>query len=206
MSDYVSTSEAEMNGDFKTSIIPEGQLDNSHKQNLFKFLKEGYGDRWISDSNFWDVMIRNCTQVLEISSSNQLAAVALMDYHRISDIAVNPNFRGQGLGVKLFQEAAKTDPDVWISIEIDASEMLATITDQRLNFLPIGNKDKIENLFRETNRARDNYQVEITEIEQPLVSKRLANKGTSQNRLAAFNRVNATHGASYLQILFQNQG
>lgn len=193
------------NNNVQIRLSPKEEIDSLHQDQLLRFFREGYGERWISDDNFKNVMIKNATEVLEIYSQAQIAAALLFDNKRISDVAVHPTFQGQGLGVRLFQEASKTHPDAWISVGIDAAAMLATITDSSLNFFPVDERVHIETLFKQTNRARDNFEVETSRINNPLLSERLAKKGIEKDQFTAFSRSGATHGSTYYQILFQNQ-
>lgn len=190
----------------KVEVTARDRVGGEELAMLRDFFKRGYGGRWIGDENFWTVMAHNFTQLLRLYSRNQLAAALLIDTKRISDIAVDPGCRGRGLGVKLLEEAAKVYSNVWISVGIDAEGMMATITDQGLNYLPVEDKQEIETLFKDTNRARGDYQVEISEVVVPLLSDRLAAKGIVRDKFMAFSRINATHGSVYKQILFQNQG
>lgn len=189
----------------RVDVTPAQQLSSNEVNELLELLKAGYDERWISDENFRDVIIRNATELLKLYSGDKLAAALVFDNKRISDIAVHPDFQGKGLGVKLFEEAAKAHPDSWISVGIGAEAMLATITAPKLNFVPIEDRAKIEDLFRQTNRGRDNFKMEATKIAVPFLTERLADRGIAKDEFLAFVRPGATHGSSYQQILFQNQ-
>ncbi len=198
--------DSEEKNDIRAEVTPKEQVSKEDLEALLGFFRRGYGERWIGDENFWNVMAKNFTELLRLYDKDQLAAALLIDTRRISDIAVNPDFQGRGLGVRLFKEAASVHPDVWISVGINAEGMLATVTDKDLHYLPVEDKQKIGDLFEHTNRAKGDHEVEVSEVEVPLLSKRLKAKNINQDRFLAFHRVNATHGAAYRQILFQNQG
>lgn len=196
--------------EMKTNILsvkvtPKEEINPEEVASLIDFYKAGYGDRWLGEENFRNVMMQIGTQLVQIYSEGRLAAAAFFDHSRICDISVHPDFTGQGLGVKLIQEAAVAQPDAWISIGIDADGMLATITDDKLNFLPVEDKDQIEQLFRNTNRGKDNFEVGVEQVEVPIVTKRLAAKGIIKDKFTAFYRHGATHGQVYKQLLFQNK-
>lgn len=189
----------------QVKLLTKEQISPDQKERLLKFFEEGYGERWISGDNFNEVMIPNATQALMIESDGRLAGALLFDHQRISDISVHPDFQGQGLGERLFEEAAKACSDAWISVGINAEGMLATVTSGNLHFLPVEEKQRIEVLFAQTNRGKDNFKVEVTRVALPILHERLANKGINKDQFTAFVRVGATHGVGYQQILFQNQ-
>jgi len=195
------------NNNLRTDLSSAQQLEDGEINELSKLFKIGYGELWQGDHNFRSVIMRNATQVLRIYSEDNLAAGLVLDNSRITVIAVNPDFQAQGLGVKLFAEASKACPDVWITVGMDikSEAMIATLTSRRLNFMPVEDKSKIEHLFQQTNQGRDHYRVEVEDREVPFLSQRLALKGVKQDTFGAYTRSGATHNTAYQQILFQNQ-
>lgn len=192
--------------DLQVKLLLKDQIDPPHEGEILELFKAGYGDQWLGDDVFRNVRMVNCTRVLELYSNSHLAGAILFDYNRISQVAVHPDFRGQGLGVKLFQAAARANPGSWISVSVEAEPMLTTITDSKLNFLPVEDQDQIEALLRETNGSRDSFQVDIKEIEMPLLSQQLIKKGIIKQEFTAYAaRAGSTHGQGYYQILFQSR-
>ncbi len=190
----------------QVKVIPKDQLSNSDQQQLLELFRAGFGDEWLGDDVFWNMRMKNCTGVLEICSDEKLAAAVLFDNLRIIQPSVHPDFQGQGLGVKLFQEAARIYPETWVSVGIDAEGMLATITSPELSYLPADDQDKIENLLQSTNGSKNSFQVDVKEVALPEVSKRLAGKGVTKDMFIAYAaKSGSAHGQGYYQILFQNQ-
>ncbi|MBI4040176.1 GNAT family N-acetyltransferase [Candidatus Daviesbacteria bacterium] len=195
----------EMSLSYQVKIIPRAGIADEQMGEFINFFEVGYGERWISEGHFRNVVMKNGTEMLTIREKGRLAAACNFDHHRITDIAVSPDFRGQGLGVRLFEEAARHDPRAWITIGVDAEAMQATVTDQRLKYLPVEDKDRIEDLFKECNGTRENYQVGIDRVELPLISQRLKRKGIKQKDFVVSYRNKSLHGQAYQQIIFQNQ-
>lgn len=195
------------NNNLRIDLSRAQQLDEDELRELSKILAAGYGELWQGDENFRNAIMSNATQVLRIYDENNLVAGLTLDNSRISAIAVNPDFQGRGVGVKLFKEASRAHPGVWITVGVNpkSEAMVATLTSRRLNFMPVEDKIKIENLFRQTNQGREHYQVGTESAEFPFLSQRLALKGVKQNNFIAYARAGSTHGNAYHQILFQSQ-
>ena len=191
----------------RVDITPVTQLTEDQIKELGDLLAAGYDKLWQGDGNYRNAILGNATQVLRIYDGDALAAGVTIDNSRISAIAVGPHFQGRGLGVKLFKEASKAHPDIWITVGVDPKSegMIATLTSKKINFMPVEDKNKIEDLFRKTNQGREHYQVETESTEFPFLSQRLALKGINQNSFIAYARAGSTHGSVYHQILFQNQ-
>ena len=185
-------------------VIPKDQITEEQLQQLMEIYKAGYGERWISEDHFRSTVMKNTSQVVQLLQGVNLAAALNINIRRITDIAVNPDFQGQGLGVRLFEEAARVDPNIWISVSADAAAMLATVTDQRLNYFPVEDRDKIEKMFRELNGIGENFRINLESMKHPLLSKRMKRKGIDQDRFVAITRPNSLHGSTYKQIVFQN--
>ncbi len=186
-------------------VTPKDKLTPIKLSELMTFFKAGYGDRWISEEHFRGTVIKNSSRILELRIKRQLAAALSINVHRITDIAVGPNFRGQGLGVKLFKEAAKDDPAAWVTIGKDAIGMLSTVTDAFLNYLPVDQKEEVETLFKEINGVGDDFAVDVVEVDSPILTARLAQKGMEKEKFTAIHRPGSLHAPDYYQILFQNQ-
>ena len=199
--------EEEMDKNVRVDVVPAQSLTEEDLKKLGELLAAGYGKLWQGEENFRNAIMGNATQVLRIYAQDNLAAALTIDNSRISAIVVGPDFQGRGLGVKLFEEASKAHPDAWITVGVDpkSEAMIATLTSRRLDFMPVEDKSKIENLFRHTNQGRDHYQVEVGNREFPFLSQRLALKGIKQDTFVAYTRSGSTHGTAYHQILFQNQ-
>jgi ribosomal protein S18 acetylase RimI-like enzyme len=197
----------EMENEVKAAISPTQQVSESDLKQLSKILESGYGPLWQGEENYRNAILGNSTQILRIYDGDSLAAGLTIDNSRISSIAVDPNFQGKGLGVKLFEEASKAIPDVWISVGVTPKSegMIATLTSKKLNFMPVEDKGRIEDLFKNTNQGKDRYAVDVTRVEFPLLSQRLEAKGIKQDAFVAYSRAGSTHGADYSQIIFQNQ-
>lgn len=192
--------------DLTVRVLSKDEILQDHQQQLLELFKSGYGDDWLGDDVFWNVRMKNGTDVLELQSNNQIAAAIIFDNLRISLITVHPDFQGQGLGVRLFQEAAKAHSKAWISVATNADAVIRTITDSKLNFMPVEDKNKIEVLLGETNGSRNSSEVDIEEIEIPLLSERLAKKGIQEEKFVVYAaKTGSTHGSGYKQVLFQNQ-
>ena len=188
----------------KTSLISE--LPREKLEELLEVFKAGYGDDWLGDDLFWNVRLKNATELLELRSENRMAAAILFDNLRILQVTVHPDFQGHGLGVKLLQEAAEVHPEAWISVALDANAVLATVADPRLNYLPVEDKDKIEELLKNINGSKGHYQVDAKEVPQTVLSEKFASKGLKKDKFIAFAAKEAsTHGQGYYQILFQNK-
>ncbi len=207
MSEGIPMGEKISGNNLRTDLSSAQNLNEGELSELSKLLADGYGELWQGDDNFRDAIIGNATQVLRIYDGNHLAAGLTIDNSRISAIAVNPDFQGQGLGVKLFEEASKADSNVWITVGVNpkSEAMIATLTSSKLKFMPVEDKGKIEHLFKQTNQGRNNYQVDVTNTEFPFLSQRLASKNIEQNTFLAYARTGSTHGIDYRQILFQNR-
>jgi GNAT superfamily N-acetyltransferase len=198
--------EEEMNQDIvQAKFTTKDQISPDEISELIQFFKIGYGERWVSDEHFRDVVMSNMSDLLRLYSEDKLVAAAGINVNRITDISVDPNQRGKGLGLKLFEEAAKNNPRLWITVGVDAPEMLATVASPELNLLPIKDPTEIEKLFKEINGITGDFQIETTEVELPLLTERLQKKGINQDKFLAFSRTNSLHGNTYKQILFQNQ-
>ncbi|QQG43011.1 MAG: GNAT family N-acetyltransferase [Candidatus Daviesbacteria bacterium] len=198
--------EENMDLNLQVQVIPKEQVDEEQLKEFIEFFRAGYDDRWVGEEYFRNVVMKNSTELLTMRKEGKLVAAFNFDHHRITDIAVNPEYRGSGIGVKLFQEAARHDPKSWITIAADAEGMLATVTSQGLNYLPVEDKNQMESLFQEGNGTRDNYQVEVSEVEIPWLAARLQEKGIEHSdTFIASSRNKSLHGPTYWQLLFQNQ-
>lgn len=186
--------------------ITKKDISGRDINNLIYVYKLGYGAKWISEEHFREVVMRNTSEVLELLIDNNVAAALNVNNKRITDIAVDPKFQGQGFGVRLLLESTGHIPGVWISVGIDlkAEGMIATVTDQKLNFLPVENKAKIEGLFRELNGVEPGLIIGTDTTRHDLLSKRLEKRGIDQEEFLVFFRPNSLHGAGYRQILFQS--
>lgn len=192
--------------DLTVKVSKKEDFSKNQLEELLELFKAGYGGDWLGDDIFWKVRMKNGTEVLELQSNSKITAAILFDNLRISLITVHPDFQGQGLGVRLFQEAAKAQSEAWISVATNADAVLHTVADSRLNFMPIEDKEEIEDLLKETNGSRNSFEVDTKEVEVPLLSKRLAKKGIQKEKFVAYAaKTGSTHGAQYWQILFQNQ-
>lgn len=188
-------------------VTPKEEVTTKELEEIIDVLRAGYGEEWISDDHFRDVPMKYATHYLRLFAGDDLAATLSIHDNRITQVAVHPNFQGQGLGIKLFQEAAKFRQDMWITVDIKAEGMIATITDSRLNYFPVEDQDQIEDLFKNLSgdAVGDSYKVEVERIEHPFLSQRLAKKGIKQEKFSAYYRPGALHGSEYKQILWQNQ-
>lgn len=187
-------------------LAPVSQVKPGDIEAVMKLMQIAYGDRWQGEDNFRANILANATELLRIYRDGALAASLLLDNERISIIAVNPDFQGQGLGVRLFQEAAKAHSDAWITAGTDADEMIITLTSDKLNYLPVEEKSRIEGLFRSTNQGRNHFRVEVENSEVPILSQRLTKKSVPHaNTFMTYAREGATHSTTYHQIVFQNQ-
>lgn len=194
--------------DLRVKVTPASQIkpeDSDEVMELLAAAYGNYGDGWMGDDVFKNARLKNATEMLRIYNGHDLAASLLFDHDRISIIAVRPDSQGQGLGVRLFEEAAKVHPNVWITVGLDSDGMIATLTSNKLNFSLVEDKLKIEDLFRATNQGRDHFKVEAEEKEIPFLSERLKEKGIYRNSFMAYSREGGTHAANYHQIVFQNQ-
>lgn len=192
--------------DLTVKVSPKEDFSRSQLEELLEVFKAGYGDDWLGDDLFWNVRLKNATELLELRSGNQMAAAILFDNLRILQVTVHPDFQGHGLGVKLLQEAAKIHPETWISVATDAEPMLHTVTDKALDFIPVDDKDKIEALIGNINGGKNSFEVDTREIEAPYLTGRLAEKGVTRERFTAYAaKTGSTHGDQYWQFLFQNQ-
>ena len=169
-----------------------------------ELFKVGYAERWQGEDNYRKNILSNATELLRIYEGKDLAASLTIDNGRITAIAVHPDMRGHGLGTKLFEEAAKVNPHVWIGVAVDAEEMMATLTTDNLNYLPVNDRDRIESLYRATNQGRDSI-VTARSMEIPFLSGRLQEKGIDQRSFTSYTREGGTHPSTYHQVLFQNQ-
>ncbi|MEK7559154.1 MAG: GNAT family N-acetyltransferase [Patescibacteria group bacterium] len=188
----------------RVEVTTASQIRPEDSDEAMRLFKIGYAERWQGEENYKNNIINNATELLRLYEDDSLAASITLDNGRITCIAVHPDFRGQGLGKKLFEEAAKVNPDVWIGVTVNATGMMATLTTEGLNYLPIDNKDKIENLYRMTNQGH-NSRVMTQSMEIPFLSERLKEKGIDKNTFTAYTREGGTHGLDYRQVLFQNQ-
>ncbi len=202
----VRRDEEDMITNLKVQVFPKEQITEEQLKEFIAFFKDGYGDRWVSEDHFRNVVMKNSTELLTVRDGEELVASFNFDNHRITDIAVSPTHRGEGLGVRLFQEAANHNPEAWITIGVDADAMLSTVTSKELNFVPVEDKDQMEGLFRQCNGTRENYQVGIEEVQLPMVMRRLKEKGIehSDTFLTSY-RGKSLHGPAYKQIIFQNR-
>lgn len=192
--------------DLTVSLLPKGNISPDHLEKLLALFRAGYGNDWLGDEMFRNVRMKNVTESLELTSQNQLAAAILFDNLRILLITVHPDFQGHGLGVKLLQEAANAHPKTWISVSLDAEPVLHTVTDKRLNYVPIEDQTQIEDMLRNINGGKANPHVDMKEVEIPYLTQRLAERGIVQNKFQVFAaKAGSTHGQQYWQILFQNQ-
>lgn len=187
--------------------VSREQVTDQEINRLIAVYKSGYGPKWISEEHFRSTVIKNTSEILELVTGEDVAAAINVNNKRITDIAVNPKFQGQGLGVRLFEEAAKHIPEVWISVGIDpkAEGMMATVTDPRLSFLPVGDKTTIESLFKGLNGVESDLIIGTDRVKHKFLTGRLVGKGITQEEFIAFYRPNSLHGVGYEQILFQNQ-
>lgn len=191
--------------DVRVELTPANQIQPEDSDEAMELFRVGYGERWQGEDNYRNAILNNATELLRIYADNNLAASITLDHQRITAIAVHPDFRGRGLGIRLFEEAAKAHPDVWIGVAIDAEEMMATLTSSDLNFAPVEDKARIESLYRATNQGRKS-EIEIEERRIPFLSERLSKKGIiHQDAFTTYTREGGTHGTSYRQVLFQNQ-
>ena len=190
--------------DVKVEVTPASQIQPQDSDEAMELFKIGYAERWQGEDNYRNNILNNATELLRIYKGGNLAASITLDHGRISCIAVHPDFRGQGLGIKLFEEAAKVYPNAWIGVAIDAEEMMATLTSDSLNYSLVDDKNKIEGLYRMTNQGR-NSVVTANSMELPFLSQRLGEKGIDRSVFATYTREGGTHGGGYRQVLFQNQ-
>lgn len=192
--------------DLTVKVSPKEDFEDDQLERLLQLFKAGYGDDWLGDDMFKNVRMKNATEVLEISSNNQLAAAIVFDNLRILLITVHPDFQGHGLGVRLLQEAANAHPDAWISVSLDTQPVLHTVTNQRLNYQLVEDQVQIESMLRNINGGKNTPEVRTKEVEVPYLTKRLAERGIVKDKFTAFTaKAGSTHGAQYWQILFQNQ-
>ena len=191
--------------DVRAELTPADQIQPKDSDEVIELLKVGYGERWQGEDNYRTAILNNATELLRIYVEDVLAASLFLDHSRITAIAVHPDMRGRGLGVRLFEEAAKAQPDVWISAGIDAEEMMATLTNAKLNFLPINDQAEIEALYRTTNQGRNAFEVEVETREIPFLTERLERKAIHQDKFTTYTRAGGTHKTVYRQVLFQNQ-
>ena len=190
--------------DTRVEVTPASQIQPEDADEAMELFKVGYAERWQGEDNYRKNILSNATELLRIYEGKDLAASLTIDNGRITAIAVHPDMRGHGLGTKLFEEAAKVNPHVWIGVAVDAEEMMATVTSDSLSFLPIDDKDKIQDLYRKTNQGR-NSVVTAEKMELPFLSQRLRKKGTDRSTFTTYTREDGTHGQGYRQVLFQNQ-
>src|SRR3989344_4000071 len=191
--------------DLTVKIAKKENFSTDQLEELLELFKAGYGDDWLGDDMFRNVRMKNATEVLELTSNNQLTAAIVFDNLRILLITVHPDFQGHGLGVKLLQEAANAHFDAWISIALDAQPVLHTVTDKRLNYLPVEDQVAIESMLSQINGGKNTPKVDTKQVEVPYLTARLAEKGITQDRFTAFAaKAGSTHGQEYWQILFQN--
>lgn len=190
--------------DTRVQVTPASQIQPQDVDETMEFFRIGYAGRWQGEDNYRRNILNNATELLRIYKGEKLAASITLDNGRISCIAVNPDFRGEGLGTKLFEEAARVYPHVWIGVAVDAEEMMATLTTDSLNYLPVDDRDKIEELYRMTNQGR-NSVVTAQSTEIPFLSQRLKEKGIERRTFTTYTREGGTHGSTYRQVLLQNQ-
>jgi len=190
--------------DVKVEVTPASQIQPQDSDEAMELFKIGYAERWQGEDNYRNNILNNATELLRIYKGGNLAASITLDHGRISCIAVHPDFRGQGLGTKLFEEAAKVYPNAWIGVAVDAEEMMATLTSDSLNYSLVDDKNKIEGLYRMTNQGR-NSVVTSKSMEIPFLSGRLRKKGINQRTFTTYAREGGTHAGEYRQVLFQNQ-
>lgn len=193
----------------RTELTPIDQVAPDEVNQVMRHMERAYAERWQGEDNFRDNIWAYGTQLLRIYSGDDLAAALVLDNDRISIIAVSPDHREQGFGKKLFEEAAKARPNVWITVAVDAYEMMATLTSKDLPFFPVESKDELESLFKATNQGKDKYQIETETKEIPLLSERLREKGVDHDdTFLAFTRQGGTHastGKYYPQLIFQSK-
>lgn len=187
-------------------LTPVSQVKPGDVEAVIRLMQIAYGERWQGENNFRNNILANATELLRIYRDGALAASLLLDNERISIIAVNPDFQGQGLGVRLFQEAAKAHSNAWITAGTDADEMIITLTSDKLNYLPVEDKSRIEGLFQSTNQGRNHFKVEVENSKVPILFQRLTKKNVLHaDTFMTYARKGATHSIAYHQIVFQNQ-
>lgn len=187
-------------------LTPADQIQPEDSEEVMRFMELGYGERWQGEDNYRDAILSNATELLRIYVESDLGAALFIDNDRITAIAVHPGMRGKGLGIRLFQEAVKASPNVWISAGIDAEEMMTTLTSSKLSFHPVDDQAEIEALYRKTNQARDNkWKVEVDRRKIQYLVERLISKGIHQDTFTTYVREGGTHKGAYRQVLFQNK-
>lgn len=167
--------------------------------------QKSYGDRWIGKERFIQETLPNTTAIDALIVGNQIAAAVNINTNRIITISVDTEFQGRGLGIELFKRVAELHPDIWISIGVDAKEMLTTITNKGLNFQLVEDPVKIEQLYRKIKGVPADFSIETTQIKDALLTSRCAKKGLKKEQFLAFTRSGSMHDSFYQQLLFQNQ-
>lgn len=180
-------------------------IDPNLLDQVISVYEGGYGKKWIGRERFMEETLPNTTVIDALMVNGKVAGAVNINNNRIITISINPEFQGLGLGTELFRQVADLHPDIWISIGVDAKEMLATITNGGLNFQLVEDPGKIKNLYKTLKGVNSDFSIETVEVEDPFLAQRFAKKGIKKDKFTAFVRSGSLHDSSYKQLLFQNQ-
>lgn len=175
------------------------------EKELTRFFQDGYKEKWIGAELFHNTTLANSSEIIAFRQGEILAAALSINRGRVTDMVVSPNYQGHQLGVRLYQEAIDRYPFAWVTIHMDSKAMLATVADSRLGFQVVEDQEEMEMLFQGINGVNENYYVQLLQMENPFLARRLRRERSGESYFETFYRPGAIHGPGYQQILFKQQ-
>lgn len=193
--------------------IPQFQLRSfdsitpTQKKEIELIYKKSYGSvgLWIGDLTYAELTLPTTTDVATLSIEDKIAACTNLNGKRAGIIAVNPEFRNNGLVATIFNGLSSVRPGAWISISTEESArgMLASATARDVPLKPVCSQEEIIKLFEDTKQIRLPKDYMFKEIEDEFLTKRLQRKGINQETFTIVSKTNSLHKPSYWQFVFQ---